>query len=201
MIIIPDLQTFILIPIIFYIITQNLYVSFISFILIIKFMSSPRKLLVNAKQNYFYSPSSGFIRYINTTTYKDHITISMFLNIFDNHTQYIPVISYLKDIEHKYGTFERAYLEHSINNERVINTLYNPTYNFNYTITQITGLLTRRILSLQKTNDKLLNPGERLGFIMLGSRVDISIPKKNVKQILIKENMHISEMIPMIELQ
>lgn len=200
MLIITDFKILTIVPIIFYIFTRRVYVSLIVLILIVKFMASPQKLLTNAIPNYFYSPSSGYVRYINTTKDKDNVIISLFLNIFDNHTQYVPIVSYLKNIEHKYGTFERAYLEHSINNERVINTLYNPTFNFEYTITQITGLLTRRIISLQKIDDNLLQPGERLGFIMLGSRVDISIPKKNIKQILIKPNTHISEMIPIMEL-
>jgi phosphatidylserine decarboxylase len=163
-------------------------------------MNSPDRLLEDIKHDYFYSPASGYIKFINTN--KEFVTISMFLNIFDNHTQYIPIISYLKSIEHKHGIFEPAYLEHSVNNERVINTLYNPTYNFDFTITQITGILTRRILSLQNPNsNKSLYPGERLGFIMLGSRVDISIPTKNVRQILVNPNTHISEMTPIFTLK
>jgi phosphatidylserine decarboxylase len=163
-------------------------------------MNSPDRLLQDIDNDKFYSPASGYIKFINVN--KESVTISMFLNIFDNHTQYIPIVSYLKNIEHKHGIFEPAYLEHSINNEKVVNTLYNPTYNFDFTITQITGILTRRILSLQNPNDnKLLYPGERLGFIMLGSRVDISIPTKNIKQILVNSNTHVSEMTPLIILK
>jgi phosphatidylserine decarboxylase len=162
-------------------------------------MNSPDRLLQDVKPDCFYSPASGYIKFINTDN--ELVTISMFLNIFDNHTQYIPIVSYLKNIEHKHGIFEPAYLEHSINNERVINTLTCPTYNFDFTITQITGILTRRILSLQNTNRKLLYPGERLGFIMLGSRVDISIPTKNIKQILVNPNTHVSEMTPLFILK
>lgn len=198
--IILDIKALLLLPFICYFFTKNIYIVLIAFVFCLSFMNSPTRLLENAKQYYFYSPASGYIRYIKQDN--EYVTISMFLNIFDNHTQYIPVASYLKNIEHKHGIFEPAYLEHSVNNERVINTLYNPTYDFTFTITQITGMLTRRILSLQQTNtNKLLQPGERLGFIMLGSRVDIRIPIKNIKEILITPDTHVSEMIPLFILQ
>jgi len=198
--IILDIRSLLLLPIICYVFTKNWYIVFVALFFTIRFMHSPDRLLEDIKNNCFYSPASGYIKFINVD--KEFVTISMFLNIFDNHTQYIPIVSYLKNIGHKHGVFEPAYLEHSVNNERVVNTLYNPTYDFDFKITQITGILTRRILSLQNPNDnKLLNPGERLGFIMLGSRVDISIPTKNVKQTLVNPNTHISEMTPLFILK
>jgi len=198
--IILDIRSLLLLPIICYLFTKNWYIVFVALLFCTRFMNSPDRLQEDIKHDCFYSPASGYIKFINTD--KEFVTISMFLNIFDNHTQYIPTVSYLKNIEHKHGIFEPAYLEHSVNNERVVNTLYNPTYNFDFTITQITGILTRRILSLQiPNNNKLLYPGERLGFIKLGSRVDISIPTKNIKQILVNPNTHISEMTPLFILK
>jgi len=198
--IILDIRSVLLLPIICYVFTKNLYIVLIALLFCTRFMNSPDRLLQHIDNDKFYSSASGYIKFINVD--KEFVKISMFLNIFDNHTQYIPIVSYLKNIEHKHGIFEPAYLEHSVNNERVINTLYNPTYNFDFTITQITGILTRRILSLKNPNDnKLLYPGERLGFIMLGSRVDISIPTKNIKQILVNPNTHVSEMAPLFILK
>jgi phosphatidylserine decarboxylase len=146
----------------------------------------------------FYSPSSGYIREI--TTDDTDTTISLFLNVFDNHTQYIPITSNVISIEKFSGLFAPAFLEHSVNNTRVKTTLYNPKLNFTYTITQITGLLTRRILNFLQTQnqDTTLTPGERLGFIVLGSRVDITIPNKNIQQILVKTGYHISSMNELI---
>ena len=72
-----------------------------------------------------------------------------------------------------------------------------PDLKFKYSITQITGLLTRRILNFLQSESKqydILNPGHRLGFILLGSRVDVIIPNKNIQQILVKPGDHIEAM-------
>lgn len=198
--IIFDTKAIFLLPFLTYLFTKNWYITLVILLFCLQFMNSPTRLLENPKQNLFYSPASGYIQSIVYD--KDHLSVSMFLNIFDNHTQYIPTSCYLTNIQHKPGTFEPAYLEHSINNEQIKNTLYNPIYNFEFTITQITGILTRRILSLQTINPNiLLQPGQRLGFIILGSRVDIRIPLKNIKQVLVQSNTHISEMTPLFVLQ
>lgn len=198
--IIIDILSLTVLPILTYIITKNMYVTFIVLFFCIRFMNSPDLSLTETKPNIFYAVSSGYVNWIR----KDdtHTTISVFLNVFDNHTQYVPIKSELRKTESFSGTFVPAYREHSINNTRVKHTLYNETFDFEYNITQITGILTRRIISFNKPKPKkILHPGSRLGFIVLGSRVDISIPNKNIKDIFIKTNQHIQAMTPIIELK
>jgi phosphatidylserine decarboxylase precursor-related protein len=186
-------------PVLIYIITKNIYVTLIVLLFCIRFMNSPDLSLTKTEPGTFYAVSSGYINWIRKGD--THTTISFFLNVFDNHTQYIPVLSELHDTQHFNGTFVPAYREHSINNTRVKHTLYNPTFDFKYNITQITGILTRRILTFNKPTDKLLLPGSRLGFIVLGSRVDISIPNNNIKKVLIEPNQHVQAMAPIVQLQ
>lgn len=101
---------------------------------------------------------------------------------------------------HYGGLFIPAYKEHSINNQRVENQLKSIDYNFNYKIIQITGILTRRIKSLSNINNIYL-PGDKLGFIVLGSRVDIIIPTNNISSILVKEGQHLHEMQELIKIK
>lgn len=194
--IILDFTSLVVIPLVIYIITKNPIVTIVFLCFCLRFLNSPDKKLIKERvqQNVFYSPSSGYIREI--TTDDTYTTISLFLNVFDNHTQYIPISSNVISIQKFSGLFTPAFLEHSINNTRVKTTLHNPKLNFQYTITQITGLLTRRILNFLQTHPQntLLTPGERLGFIVLGSRVDITIPNKNIKQILVKQGDHVNSM-------
>lgn len=198
--IILDFTSLVVIPLIIYILTRNIIITIIFLCFCLRFLNSPDKKLVKERvqQNMFYSPSSGYIREI--TTDDTNTTISLFLNVFDNHTQYIPITSNVISIQQFDGLFTPAFLEHSVNNTRVKTTLYNQKLNFSYTITQITGLLTRRILNFLQTQnqDTLLTPGERLGFIVLGSRVDITIPNKNILEILVKTGDHVSSMDKMI---
>jgi phosphatidylserine decarboxylase len=197
--IILDFSSLVVIPLLIYIITKNITITIVFLCFCLRFLNSPDKKLVKqtVQPNMFYSPSSGYIReIINNDT---DTTISLFLNVFDNHTQYIPITSNVISIEKFSGLFAPAFLEHSVNNTRVKTTLYNPKLNFTYTITQITGLLTRRIINFLQTQnqDTILTPGERLGFIVLGSRVDITILNKNIQQ-LVKTGDHVSSMERMI---
>jgi|688.fasta_scaffold06939_4 phosphatidylserine decarboxylase len=193
-----DIYTLTLLPFVLYIITKNKIVCIFSFIFILYFSRTPNKKLSKVDPTIFYSPSSGYVK--NIFTDKDNMNISLFLNIFDNHTQYIPIKSTIVSSIKKNGTFLPAYKEHSINNEQIIHTLYNKEYDFYYKVTQITGILTRRIVIFAK-KDTLLEPGDQLGIILLGSRVDISIPLSKVENVFVKKDTHIDAMTEMFNLK
>jgi phosphatidylserine decarboxylase len=196
--IIFDSFTLIILPLIIFLISKNYLLTFIVLLFGLHFLYTPNKQNNKTYQkNIFYSPAAGFIKKIQQNG--DTLHISYFLNIFDNHTQYLPINSQIIKREHFNGLFEPAYEDHSINNERIVNTLHASDFNFNYTITQVTGLLTRRIYSLGVLNTNY-NVGERFGFILLGSRVDIYIPIKYVKNILIEQYSKVDVMTPILEL-
>ena len=81
-----------------------------------------------------------------------------------------------------------------------MHTLYNKEFDFYYNVTQITGILTRRIVVFAK-NGTLLEPGDRLGLILLGSRVDISIPLSKVENVFVKKETRIDAMEKMLSLK
>lgn len=189
-----DIESLIIIPFIIYIIFKNKYMSLSMLFFILFFSRTPDKKLKNSDPNIFYSPSSGYVRDISIQN--ENITISLFLNLFDNHTQYIPINSLLLSSVKKNGMFLPAYKEHSINNEKIIHTFYNKRFDFLYTVTQITGLFTRRIVSFIKENTDL-ESGDKLGLILLGSRVDISIPLSKIKKVYVEKDTHIDAMTKM----
>lgn len=65
------------------------------------------------------------------------------------------------------------------------NHLYNEKFDFYYKITQRSGIIARRIFNYTSLNEKL-KTGQKLGFIFLGSRVDIDIPRHKIEKFLIK---------------
>lgn len=197
--IILDIYALILIPLIVYILTRNPLITILTLLFCIRFLNSPDLKLTQFETNIFYAPTSGYIRFIKNDG--KNTIISLFLNVFDNHTQYTPITSKLRNSQKFSGLFAPAYQEHSINNERIKHTLYNSEMDFEYTITQITGLLTRRILTFKTPEIGVLYPGERLGFIVLGSRVDITIPSKNIDTFFIKSGQHISALDKMLQVK
>jgi phosphatidylserine decarboxylase len=193
-----DIYTLLILPFILYVITKNKIFCIFSFLFILYFSRTPNKKLDKVEPNIFYSPTQGYVKDINLD--KENLNISLFLNLFDNHTQYIPVKSTLFSSIKKNGAFLPAYKEHSINNEQITHTLYNKEYDFYYNVTQITGILTRRIVVFAK-KDTLLEPGDQLGLILLGSRVDISIPLSKVRNVFIKKDKSIDAMEKMLSLK
>jgi len=181
-----------------YVLTKRLDIVLLTLIFIMVFLNSPDHSNFVHRNDMFYSPSAGYIQSI--TQNNETLNITIFLNIFDNHTQYIPIKSKLVNVIHHNGMFLPAFNEHAVNNDRKENLLYAQDYDMKYTITQITGILTRRIITLAE-NEKAYSTGDRLGFIILGSRVDISIPVKNVEQVLVTSGTHIDELTPIVQIK
>jgi phosphatidylserine decarboxylase len=106
-------------------------------------------------------------------TYLDReaLKISVFMNVFNVHSNRSPVDGVIKGRWYTPGSFVNADLDKaSTENER--NALWIATERGDVTCVQIAGLIARRILCYVKEGDALTR-GQRYGFIRFGSRVDV----------------------------
>lgn len=193
-----DVGALTVLPVIVLLLTRNVMATFVILLFVLVFMYSPDKERFVYNRDIVYSPSAGYVQNIKED--EKNINITLFLNVFDNHTQYFPIESRIIRSNRISGLYEPAYYEHSINNEKVEHTLQSVNHDFKYKLTQITGLLTRRIHVMATEKNKVYKAGNRLGFIMFGSRVDISVPKNVVKKVLIRPSTHIQEMTEILQL-
>ena len=113
----------------------------------------------------------------------DCIKISTFMNIYNVHVNRLPIDGTVKDIVHKSGIHLPTFKKESEKNERIITTI--ETNMGTVKIIQIAGTLARRIVPYIKKEDKL-KKGERIGIIKFGSRVDVYLPSKKIKNINVK---------------
>ncbi len=106
---------------------------------------------------------------------RDALKVSIFMNVFNVHSNRSPVAGLLQSVTYTAGTFVNAALDKaSSGNER--NALHLRTDSgVDVTCVQIAGLIARRILCYVKAGDRL-ERGERFGFIRFGSRVDVYFP-------------------------
>ena len=106
---------------------------------------------------------------------RDAIKVSVFMNVFNVHSNRSPVDGEVRQAWYHAGKFLNAALDKaSLENER--NALWLKTVaGADVTCVQIAGLIARRILCYVNPGDKLAR-GERFGFIRFGSRVDIYLP-------------------------
>jgi phosphatidylserine decarboxylase len=107
---------------------------------------------------------------------RDAIKISVFMNVFNVHSNRSPVDGEVKKRWYQPGRFFNAALDKaSSENER--NALWLRTSSgVDVTCVQIAGLIARRILCYVGEGDQIVR-GQRFGFIRFGSRVDIYVPR------------------------
>ncbi len=106
---------------------------------------------------------------------RDAIKISVFMNVFNVHSNRSPVDGEVKKGWYFAGKFVNAAIDKaSLENER--NALWIHTDSgVDVTCVQVAGLIARRILCYVKPKDRL-SRGQRFGFIRFGSRVDVYLP-------------------------
>jgi len=106
---------------------------------------------------------------------RESIKISVFMNVFNVHSNRAPVDGEVREIWYSAGSFVNAALDKaSTENER--NALWiRAGAGADVTCVQVAGLIARRILCYAKAGDKL-ERGQRYGFIRFGSRVDVYLP-------------------------
>jgi phosphatidylserine decarboxylase len=100
--------------------------------------------------------------------------VSIFMSVFDCHVNRSPVAGKIERIVYHHGAFLSADLDKaSENNER--NSLVIATGKGRIGVVQIAGLVARRIVCFVGKG-AAVGPGERIGMIRFGSRVDVYLP-------------------------
>jgi phosphatidylserine decarboxylase len=105
---------------------------------------------------------------------REALKISVFMNVFNVHSNRSAVSGLVKEIQYFPGKFVNADLDKaSTENER--NAVVIDANGQIVTLVQVAGLIARRILCYIHVGDRL-KAGERYGFIRFGSRVDVYLP-------------------------
>jgi phosphatidylserine decarboxylase len=131
------------------------------------------------------SPADGRVVRI-TTIQDDHghtlQRISIFLSVFNVHINRLPLDGRIADIRYSRGKYLAAF-NHKASEENERNCLWLTYGGRTFRITQIAGLIARRIVCWKKPGDEV-RKGERFGLIRFGSRVDLDLPEE--AEILVK---------------
>ena len=165
-----------LLVIFFYFIYKPLFLIFLILLIFTFYFFRDPERVVPLGDDILVSPADGLITNISEHKEgkKNYTKVSIFLSVFNVHIQRLPVSGQITKIDYIEGKFINATLDKaSEENERLRLTLKSGS-NVIY-ITQIAGLIARRIICYLKTNERV-NQGERYGIIKFGSRVDIEFP-------------------------
>lgn len=124
------------------------------------------------------APADGRVREIRDLRdpfVGDAVRVSIFLSPVDVHMNRSPIAGLVTDVQYRPGRFLAAYRpEASEENERC--TLLLQGESARVTVSQIAGIVARRVVCRARPGDKL-EAGERFGLIRFGSRTDLFVPK------------------------
>ena len=122
------------------------------------------------------------------------LKVSVFMNVFNVHSNRAPVDAVVKDVKYAKGLFVNASFDKaSSDNERnaLILRMDDGT---ELSCVQVAGLIARRILCYVKPGDRLAR-GQRYGFIRFGSRVDLYLPIGSKPRVAIGDSVKASSTV------
>jgi len=125
------------------------------------------------------SPADGRVVVVEKAqdpiTGAESLKISVFMNVFNVHSNRSPIAGRVTDVRYFPGAFLNAAVDKASEQNERNAIIIEDSQGRRLTCIQIAGLVARRILCYVKTGDTLLR-GARYGFIRFGSRVDIYCP-------------------------
>ncbi len=165
-------------------------ISGLFFLFSLIFFRDPKRN-IPAGDNSLVSPADGKIiniEQVNDPDVGKGILVSVFLNIFNVHVNRVPVTVLIKKTDYKQGKFLAAFNHKaSDENEQTIILMESPKGLMK--VRQVAGLIARRIHCYAQAGKTLLK-GDRLGFIMFGSRTDIIFP--SVYQVQVQKGQKVT---------
>lgn len=164
---------------------------------VLQFFRDPPRTVPQAA-NIVLAPADGRIVAVERThdhyLQREALKISVFMNVFNVHSNRSPVDGTVKDVWYHPGKFFNADLaKASLENER--NAVWIQTRDgVDITSVQVAGLIARRILCYVVPSDNLTR-GQRYGFIRFGSRVDVYLPLTAQPKVSLGDKVYAAETV------
>lgn len=132
------------------------------------------------------APADG--RVTSVETGPEGARVSIFLSLFDCHINRAPVTGRIRETCYTPGRYHPAWQERaSSQNER--NHVVIESGARIYGVTQVAGLLARRIVCSKGPGDEVRR-GERIGLIQFGSRTDLHLPAGIVPSVSVGDRVY-----------
>lgn len=103
------------------------------------------------------------------------LMISIFMSLFNVHANWFPVDGRVKFVKHKNGNYHKAWLPKASEENEHADIMITTEDGTDVLCRQIAGAMARRIVTYAKEGEDCYID-EHLGFIKLGSRVDVFLP-------------------------
>jgi phosphatidylserine decarboxylase len=120
--------------------------------------------------------------------------VSIFMSVFDVHINRAPITGRIKRMAYVPGKFVNADLDKASEDNERQHFLIEGGDGLKIGLTQIAGLVARRILAFVREGDSV-EAGQRIGLIRFGSRVDVYLPAGTSPKVLLGQRAIAGETI------
>ena len=147
---------------------------------VLNFYRCPIRYFEDDTERLVVAPADGKIVVIeevmeNEYFHEKRLMISIFMSLFNVHANWFPVDGKVKKVVHKDGNYHKAWLPKASEENEHADVLITTPEGEDILCRQIAGAMARRIVTYAKEGEECYID-EHLGFIKLGSRVDVFLP-------------------------
>lgn len=152
----------------------------VAWAIVLNFYQCPIRYFNGETEGIVVAPADGKVVVIeeveeNEYFHDKRLMVSIFMSLFNVHANWFPVDGTVKFVRHQNGNYHKAWLpKASEENERADVMITTPDGQ-DVLCRQIAGAMARRIVTYAKDGEECYID-EHLGFIKLGSRVDVYLP-------------------------
>ena len=151
-----------------------------AWIVVLNFYRCPKRYFEHDTERTVVAPADGRIVVIEeveeTEYFHDRrLMISIFMSLFNVHANWFPVEGKVISVNHRDGNFHKAWLPKASEENERADVLIETPEEERVLCRQIAGAMARRIVTYAKPGEECCID-EHLGFIKLGSRVDVYLP-------------------------
>lgn len=163
-----------------WILALSLIVTALLLVFVTYFFRNPVRVLEIDDPNFIIAPADGRVVVIEETEENEYfhekkLQVSIFMSPFNVHANWYPIEGEILVSEHQKGRHKGAWLpKSSTENERSLVVIETPS-KVQIAVRQIAGAMARRIVTYAKPGHQA-HRNTHLGFIKLGSRVDMYLP-------------------------
>lgn len=148
--------------------------------IVLNFYRCPIRYFSGDPLNDVVAPADGkivVIEEVEETEYfhEKRLMISIFMSLFNVHANWFPVEGKVLEVKHRDGNYHKAWLPKASEENERADTLIEMADGQKVLCRQIAGAVARRIVTYAKDGEECYID-EHLGFIKLGSRVDVYLP-------------------------
>lgn len=147
---------------------------------VLNFYRCPIRYFNGEPEKVVVAPADGKIVVIeeveeNEYFHDKRLMISIFMSLFNVHANWFPVEGKVKLVHHQDGNYHKAWLPKASEENEHADVMITTPDGVDVLCRQIAGAMARRIVTYAKEGEECYID-EHLGFIKLGSRVDVFLP-------------------------